>query len=529
MTGRGLLRPYGVTVFFSLALLLLCRGSYGGEPTQTPKPGGILRFASASDITSLNPFRNSLSVNKNLGSLVFECLLATDRKENIGPALAKEWEASKDGLRYTLRLRDGVKFHNGTGMTAEDVVWSIQYAQDPKNGAYGRDRVRSIESVTALDPVTVRIVLKEPYVPFLASLSTGFDTFPVVPKGSVPPGRERVSIYPPGTGPFMMAEHKPNQLIVLKKFEGYWQKAIPYLDAIHFKPVEDDEVRFTALRAGDFDVAEKLTYEQAVRIRKGEVPGVGSEFGPEASGYRALIFNTESPPFNNLKLRHAVAFAIDKQKIMEGLTWGIGSVHDQKVSRSSRWFVPLQDRKRDLEKARALMSEAGYPNGLTVKAQISRGFPNPESMQLIQSQLRDVGIRLELELIDFAKNQEDKRTGNFVIAPLGGLVYVDPDLAYYQYFHTESAPLKVSNFPRYSNPRVDRLLEQGRRENDFQKRYRIYKEFLETVHEEVPQITLGFTPNVFGYRSHVRGFSLPLVGNDFFYGSGGLGMTWLDR
>jgi peptide/nickel transport system substrate-binding protein len=149
-------------------------------------------------------------------------------------------------------------------------------------------------------------------------------------------------------------------------------------------------------------------------------------------------------------------------------------------------------------------------------------------MQLIQNQLKDIEITLELELIDSAKDQEDKRTGNFVIGSTGGAAYIDPDLSYYKSFHTEKEPLKVSNHSRYSNPKMDGLLEQGRTEPDFQKRYRIYKEVTEILEDEVPQVSLGFAHEPFAFRSWVKGFRVHTNGA-FFYGVGGMGMTWLER
>jgi peptide/nickel transport system substrate-binding protein len=514
--------------FLCLALFCFRAALLAGAVTPAPKGGGTLRFGIDSDIISLNPFQRTLSITKQVGSVAFECLLTVDKNEDLKPALATSWAVSKDGLQYTFKLRKGAKFHDGKDVTAEDVLWSIQYAQDPKNGAYGRDKVNSIQSLKAVDPLTLHVFLKEPYVPFLASLSTGFDAFPVVPKGSVPFGRERMTSYPPGTGPFMMTEHRPNQLIAFKKFDQYWQKGLPYLDAIHFRSIEDTPVRFTALRTGELDIAMKVAHEQALRIQRGELKELRLEF-TQTSGYRALIFNTERPPFNNLKLRQAVAYAIDKAKIIEGASFGFGTVHNQKVQKRSRWYVPTKGRESDLGKARTLLREAGYPNGIRLKARISRGWPNSEVMQIIQNQLKEVDILVDIELIDFARNQEEKRSGEFEIAPLGGATYIDPDLAYYQYFRTENAPVKISNFPRYSNPRVDSLLGQGRQEPDFQKRHRIYREIVEILHEEVPQITLGFIPYVYAYGNHVKGFEVQEHNDDFNYAVGGLVVTWLER
>lgn len=511
-----------------LAFLWLKPSVSTGAPASNPKSGGTVKFGLDTDILSVNPFQRTLSVTKEVGSIAFECLLAMDRNEDLKPALATGWDVSRDGLTYTFKLRKGVKFHNGKEMTAEDVIWAIDYAKDPKNGAYGRDKVQTIASASASDPLTVRMVLKEPYMPFLASLATGFDAFPVVPKGSVPFGRERMSAYPPGTGPFMMTEYKPGQSLVFKKFDQYWQKGLPYLDGVQFNVIEDATVRFTALRTGELDVASRIGYDQGLRIQKGEFKDLALEYTAN-SGYRGWIFNTESPPFNNMKLRQAVAYAIDKAKIIEAVSFGLGNVHDQKVAKTSRWYVPLKDRSRDLAKAKALLKEAGYPDGLKVKVRVSRGWPNPEVTQIVQGLLKDAGIQVDIELIDFAKNQDEKRSGEFDMAPLGGATYVDPDLAYYQYFHTENAPIKISNFPRYSNARVDKLLEQGRKEPDFKKRYQTYKEVVEIIQEEVPQITLGFNPYLFGYRSDLKGFKLQTYNDDYNYVVGGLVTTWMDR
>jgi ABC-type transport system substrate-binding protein len=491
---------------------------------QTPKKGGTLRFGLSKDIANVNPFQRTLSVNKNIASIGFECLLAFDENGVLKPALATSWEASKDGLQYTFRLRKGVKFHNGKEMTAEDVIWSMQYAMDPKNTAYGRDGLLSVASLNAPDPLTLRVTLKESYVPFFARLSS-IQAFPVVPQGSVPPGREKMALYPPGTGPFMMVDYKPNQLLAFKRFDGYWQKGLPHLQEIVFRPNEDDTVRFTALRAGDFDVVERIPYDQALRIEKGEIKGIGME-PAKAAGYRAIIFNTERPPFNNVKIRQAIAHAIDKGKLLDGMAWGLGIVADQKILKGSPWYVPLQERKRDLEKAKALLREAGHPAGLKIKAQMEKR--NEAEAQLIQSQLKDAGVDLELEFMDFAKHQNDLREGDYTVTTFGGSTSIDPDLTYYMFFHTETSPKRISNFPRYSNARVDKLLEQGRSELDFQKRYRLYKEVAETIHEELPQITLGFTPYIFAYQSYVKDFQVDPSGF-FFYGPGGLGMTWLDR
>jgi peptide/nickel transport system substrate-binding protein len=512
------------SVYFLLISLVF--GVRVGVSIAAPKGGGVLRFGLEKDIVSVNPFQRTSSVTKNVGSIAFECLLTTDKRDELKPALATAWEVSRDGTQYVFTLRKGVKFHNGKEMTAEDVLWSIQYASDPGNAAAGKYIVAPIVSATASNPLTLRITLKEPYVPFLTGLAS-FEAFPVVPSKSVPSGREKVEIHPPGTGPFMMTEYRPNQLIVFKRFDQYWQKGLPHLEGVHFQPVEDATVRFTSVRTGDLDVVERMPYDQVDRVRKGEVKDLGLETA-QASGYVAPTFQTDKPPFNNLKVRQAVVYAIDKQKVLEGVTWGFGIEADQKIPRGSRWFVPLPERKRDIEKAKALLREAGYTGGLKVKAQVARSKRDQDLMQIIQSQLKDADIHLEIEVRDFAKHMNDLRDGSFTLSMSASAPSADPDFLYYDWFHTAKEARAVANFSRYSNAKVDSLLEAGRKEPDFQKRYRIYKELLETLHDEVPEITIGFTPHTFAFRKSVKDFHVQPTG-PFFYGLGGLAMTWIDR
>ena len=221
-----------------------------------------------------------------------------------------------------------------------------------------------------------------------------------------------------------------------------------------------------------------------------------------------------------------MAYAIDKEKIMEGLTWGFGVAADQKVLRESIWYVPLKERKRDLEKARALVREAGYPGGLKVKGQTEKRFET--EMQLVQSQVKEAGIDLELEFFDFAKHQIAMQEGGYTVTTVGGLTAIDPDLTYYKYFYTENGPKKTHNYPRHSNPRLDQLLDAARTEFDTQKRYRLYKEAVEIIDEELPRISLGFSRYMFAFRNYVKGFRTAPNGS-YLYGTGGLGMTWLDR
>jgi peptide/nickel transport system substrate-binding protein len=366
--------------------------------------------------------------------------------------------------------------------------------------------------------------LKEATGSFLALMAT-IQSFPIVPKGSLKTG-ERPPMFPPGTGPFSVGEWKTGQKLVLKKFKDYWQKGIPRVDEITIRAVSDDAVRFTALRTGELDLIEKLPHQHVERIQKGAVKEATLVFA-SATGFRALIFNTQKPPMDKIKVRQAVAWAIDKEEIMRGAHWGIATVTNQKMVPGSPWYFDVPDRKRDLEKARRLLREAGISGRLKLK--IVATTANKEEVPILQKQLDSIGIDLEPEIVDFTTYIDRQHRGEFDLCTIGGLVASDPHANYYAYLHSEPDTQKrVRNLPGYANPTVDKLLEDGRTTTNRKERLRIYREFAEIVQEEVPVIALGFSPFAFAMKPYVKGLEMNPQGR-FFSGDMGLPLLWLEK
>jgi peptide/nickel transport system substrate-binding protein len=491
-----------------------------------PKPGGMLRFALAKDIGNLNPFVNTRSINHDLRTLMYETLLTVDKNFETRPSLAEFWDISKDGRDYTFRLRSRVRYHNAQGMTAEDVKWSVEYARESKNAAYGLPFLSPVESVTVLDARRIRIRLKEPMSPFLASL-TSISAFPVIPKQSLQIA-ENPRAFPPGTGPYQFVEWVPGQRLVVKRFPDYWQKGIPRIDEIHFRPIEDETVRLTALRAADVDLIERFPDHYVERVTSGQIKSISLTYAMGA-GLRGYVFNTQTPPFSNVKLRQAIAYAMDKQEILKGAYSGIGTVINQKGIPGSAWYFNIPERKRDLEKAKALLREAGFPEG--IKVQLLGRSGNQAEAQIFQAELKEAGIDVELQFLEPVTYLKKIRMGDFTVATIGGIVYLDPDQNYYPDYHTEKIEKGKTdrrNLAGYSNARVDRLLEEARVELDTMKRQKLYKEVVETLHDEVPQIHMLASPYVFGFQSYVKGLEFEPQGR-FFVDHVGLPMAWIDK
>jgi peptide/nickel transport system substrate-binding protein len=521
-------KKFGILLGLVLLHLLTSFSIYAAE---SGKYGGTLRFATFKDVVTLNPFQSTRSIDRYVRSLVFEPLLVTDKNGNVAPNLAESWRISRDGKEYTFQLKSGVRFHSPADreMSAEDVKWCVEYALDPKNSAYGRSILTSIKSTEVVAPHSIRFTLKEPYAPLLATFAT-IQSFPVIAKNSIPGGTPALKDYPPATGPYQMKEWRTGQSQVFKKFASYWQKGIPYLDEVILKPIADENVRLTALRTGDVDLIERVPFQTVDEIRKGRMGDLKLAFA-NGGGFRRLTFNVQKPPLDQVKVRQAVAYAIDKEEIKNGEFWGLGEITAQKVTKGSEWHVEFADRKRDIEKAKSLLKESGFPQGLKIRAQLRRGAEG--ELQLFQKQLKDVGIDLSFEVLDAAAYTAKQFQGEFELIAQGGSTDPDPDMAYYPDYHCEKpdpeAKLKrVINIAGYCNPAVDRLLDEGRRSVDKKQRAKVYREFLKIVHEEVPQIPYIFYPYVFAYGAHLRGFDVDVTGL-YFFGQGGIPMAWMEK
>lgn len=481
----------------------------------------------ARGISGLNPFVGTRSTDHNVRTLLFEPLVTFSEKLDVIPHLAESWNISKDGKVYTFKLRKGVRFHNGKEMTAEDVKWSFEYSINPRNSAYGRDFLGNVGSAEVLDANTIRFHLKNPQASFLAGLTT-IARLLVVPQGSLKEG-ERSQVFPPGTGPYQFVEWRSGDQLKLRKFGHYWQKGIPHMDELVIKPIDDADALFASLRAGDTHIAEQMPMRYALAVQKGEY-GDLAVAPASPGGLRAYMFNVQIPPFDNVNVRQAIAYAIDKREILNGAHWGWGTIVNQKMEPDSKWYFPIPERKRDIPRAKQLLRNAGYPSGLVIRIHGRKG--NEDEIQILQRQLLEAGIKLEMDLQDPVGYMRKIKAGEVGFATFGGGIDDDPDLNYYKEFYTENAPSGTTdllNSFRYSNPRVDRLLDEAKVSMDPKKRYGLYKEVIETIHEDVP-ILYGFlVPYVFIYRTELKNFEAPYQGRYFGAGNRGFPTAWLDK
>jgi peptide/nickel transport system substrate-binding protein len=487
-----------------------------GERAPGPRYGGTLRIAVDGVILAVDPFKGT-RFRQHFGftRLYAEGLVDLDKQANLVPGVAESWEITPDGRVYTFKLRKGVKFHHGDELTAEDVKWSFEYAMDRKSAAFYRTNLDAVEAIEIGDRYTIRMKLKRASAPFLSNIYALF--IPVLSRKTLP----ALDSAPIGTGPFAVDEWKPGVHLKLRRFKEYWKQGRPYVDEVVFRFVPDESIRYTALRSGDVDIADELPPQMMADLKGAPQKGFRVLAIP-GGGYMILVMNIRKGPLSDVRVRQAVAFALDKEEILRATRWGEGEATNQLFTKSSPWHFDVEDRKRDLATARRLLAEAGFAQGFTIPMVLSTKYLS--TGQLLQSQLRRIGIQVDFEQVDDPTRLTRQTKADF-ITTLTGLGYpVDPD-HYAIYFYTKAG---VRNRTGYSDPEYDRQYERAIVEQDFSKRKVLYTEMMRILQRDVPEIVLWSSHRYFGWRDHVKGF-VPSVAAVTLYHGGGLETTWMDQ
>ena len=507
-------------IFLCLMVTMLVAAT--AVPAETVKSGGILNYGIASKSITVGVDPHVIQGDRTgwvLGQ-VCEGLLNYDQGLNPVPWLAKSWTITADGKTYTFELQQGVKFHNGREMEANDVKFSLERILDPNTGSRRRKNLEIIDAIETPEKYRVVIKLKSPFSPFLTYLVGVYAA--IIPHECV--AQDGKVVNPMGTGPFTFVEWVKNDRLVVKKFKDYWIKGLPYLDEVIFKPLPDDAVRLTALRTGQVDITHSLPEKLLPKLMKDEDKNFVLSVKPGVP-WRMLIMNTRKPPLNNVTLRQAIEAAIDREEIMMATTWGFGGVANQIWGKDSFWRMPGKVRKgADPEKAKTLLKKAGYPKGIDLTLEVKPAFlPFAE---VVQDQLKRVGIRCNLAPMDWAALKPRMKKYEYHLAVSGAGWYSDPD-ARYGRFYSKDGPANYFA-GGYTHPRIEDLLVQGRVETDAGKRKKIYTEIFQIANNEHPIVMLCMLPMTHAWLNKVENFKVSKQG-DLALKDGGLSNVWLSE
>jgi peptide/nickel transport system substrate-binding protein len=539
MTRRNVLRlvALGAVAASTSGLLAACRVGQAtptpseGAPIASPAPGTpptgpakttIVVGLQAEPVT-LDPHQVT---DYNTGRAVdpmFERLVRfKDESTELEPGLAEKWDVSSDGLTYRFSLRSGITFHDGTPFDADAVVFSILRQIDPNHPyhdtgefAYAEFTFGKVQSVKAVDPQTVEIVLKEPYAPFLSNVAIHAASI-VSPAAVQKYGRD-FSKNPVGTGPFRFVEWKPGVEVILERNPNWWGGQ-PQVERLIFRPIIEDRARLTAFEAGSIDFIVNIPPDDLPRLKQSpdvtvlEQPGMHVWY---------IVFNCRREPFNKKEVRQAVNYAINKEAIVNELLKGTGVLAKGPLPPVVWGYTDaVPDYRYDPAKAKELLAQAGYPNGFKVTFWVPEsgsGMQQPKAMgAAIQADLRAVGIEAEIQTFEWG-TYLDKVLGNpdelpemFEMSWIGD--NGDPDNFLFILLSGDAWPPNGFNMGYYKNEQVDELLRQAQRLNDRAKREQLYQQALKLLVEDAPWAWIDHETQIVAMKKFIQGFKLHPTG-----------------
>ena len=488
-------------------------------PEATPEPPApevpqVLNINMRLAPTMLDPQQETAASGKMVLSNVFDRLVTLDTSMEIVPELAKDWDISEDGLTYTFYLEEGVTFHDGTPFNAEAVKFTFERLLDPETGSAFFGDYEMIDSIEVIDDATVEFTLQYAHGPFLRRLA-------MVEAGILSPAAveelgEDFSSNPVGAGPFKVDEYVADERLGLVRNEEYWREPAK-LETVNFTFVADEQARVSALLAGDTDF-ETIIPPSLLSTVEAD-PNMMIERGPTLFP-EWVGFNVEKAPFDDVLVRQAVAYSIDMETILEAIFLGVGVRSTQPVAPGVFGYdETIEPIPYDPEMARDLLGQAGWEDtdgdGVVDKdgQKFSVEFkvmPLTEIERLgesVQGYMAEVGMEANIVVEDWGAYLGDLGAGNmnmFVLGqenPMG-----DADATLGILFHSEQ--IGVNNTTRYTNPEMDRLIDEERRETDPEARLELLKEAVNLVVDDALHVTTFVREHVMAHHQKVKGFVL---------------------
>jgi len=468
--------------------------------------------------TNLDPRVGIDAQSERIDALIFDDLLDRDEHLNVTPALAESWQIP-DPLTYVFRIRHGVRFHDGRPLTARDVKWTFDSLLQGKIRSTRAAAYRYVDHVDAPDDSTVVFHLKEPFSTLLWNLSDG--AMGIVPYGSL----GEATSNPIGSGPFRFVSAEPDKEVILERNDAYWgQKA--HVERLRFTVVPDTTTRALELRKGSADIASNaLTSDMVLALQR--EPNLEVEHAP-GTVLSYLAFNLRDPVLRDVRVRQAIAYAIDRRPMIDYLWRGFAQSANSILPPQSWAYnpdVPKYDYAPD--KANKILDDAGYPRINGARFHLTMKTSTEETTRLmvavLQQQLRAVGIVLDIRTFEFATFFADVTSGAYQLYSLrwiGG--NEDPDIFEYA-FHSDKFPPHGANRSYYVNPKLDALIDKGRAETDPARRKPIYGEIQSILATDLPYIDLWFLDNVLVHSRRVHNLPLNPSGNYDFLKTAELG------
>jgi peptide/nickel transport system substrate-binding protein len=483
-----------------------------------------LIFGRGGDSVSLDPANvtdgESIKVTEN----IFEGLLAyKEENTEVVPALATEWSYDEANLVWTFTLREGVKFHDGTDFNAEAVAFNFNRWMDKDHefhqgdfpyygymfGGYKGDEGHVIKEVVATGDYTVEIHLNNPQGPFLNNVA--MSAFGIASPAAIKEHGEKFGENPVGTGPFKFVEWKRDDSITVEKNEDYWQEGLPKLGKVIFKSIPENSARFIALQNGDIDLMDG--------VNAADLPIIESEenlqqFLRPSMNVGYLAFNTQKAPFDNKLVRQALNHAVDKNALIDTFYGGLAETAKNPLP-PSLWGYndSITEYEYDLDKAKQLLAEAGYPDGFETDFW-AMPVPRPympqgaQAAEQMAANFEKIGVKTEILSPEWGVYLERTGNGEHQMAMLGWTGdNGDPDNFLYVLLDSDNAKTPdAGNIAFYKNDEVHDLLIQAQRITDVAERAKLYEQAQEIIHDDAPWVPLVHSTPPLAANSKVKGY-----------------------
>lgn len=475
------------------AVALIASTCLAGGATATTLDIAIDSSPAGLDPHLITAFNSVAIVQSN----IYEALTAVDANLALVPSLAQSWEISDNGLSYTFKLRDGVVFHDGSEMDAEDVAASIRRVQSETIASPLASRVTPITGIKVVDPTTITLTLDAPFAPILTSLSG----IAIVP-AEYEEDAESLQQTPVGTGPFAFVEWQPNGFLRLERNEDYHVEGSPSLEAVVFHFVPEAATRQVGITSGEYDLLPSIDPATALQLQ-GQ-PNVTVQETRDIS-YTLVGMNTEREPFDDARVREAVNLLLNRQEIIDGALFGAGVPAGPLSPALVDWAIDSSSYacySQDVDAARALLEEAGVTTPLRLTMTVLPRQDTRDIAQVVQQQLAAGGIEVELLNQEIGQFVQDWRNSNFDLFVSANGGSPDPDEYFYRTFITDGS----TNVFKYSDVEIDELLEAGRAETDQATRKQIYEQVQTKLACEGPVAHIAYGALYTAVADNVNGY-----------------------
>lgn len=480
-------------------LVFTMSGCGGGGDSESGEMKDTITWVQGADVTSLDPHVGKETPAVTVTCQMFDTLLTMDENNEPAPCLAESYKQIDDKT-WEFKLRDDVKFHDGEPMTAEDVVFSINRARKSNYVSYVVD---AISEVKADGDYAVTIKTKEPYSPLLSNLTVPFTA--IVPKHVVEKDEDAFQKHPIGTGAYKFVEWKQGEYTKMEANEDYFLGA-PKTKNLEMRVVPEASQRVIAIETGEADLAYSVSANDSSRVEKDDNLQL---FKGASQSVAYLTINSQNEKFADKKVRQAIRYAIDQQAIVDTLLYGAGEVANSIIPPNTFGFSDkVVAYEYNPEKAKKLMKESKYPNGFDCTLSVTDDSVKNEICQVIQSQLKEIGINCSIQTKEFGSWIDELGTGSHEISFSAWVcVTGDADYTYYSLLHSTQVGYP-GNDAFLKNKDVDKLVEEGRSSADPEKRQEAYDQLEVLIGDICPYAPLYYDSQNVGATNKVKGFTV---------------------